>query len=1112
MQVLRLRPSLPSGQSSQPETPSCTYGGVMNSPLAWINPTLTPQQQDAAYANHSIAVTAGAGTGKTHMLAERYLHHLMSGYSPLEIVAVTFTEKAATEMRSRIRKTIQKGTQNPDWVAELEAAQISTFHALAARICREHPDAANVPPDFTVLDDLDGTLWKANTLVDALNQIPNTLYEHIPYSLMQTAIQAFLVDTLTAEQALQKGRNDWLPILQQARHDALANLLNDDRWLVAGDILHAHSAPADKLNAMRDAALESVAVLVGERATILEYGDDIAPVLNVLDKLKINCGQQKNWGGKDTLDAVKDAIKLVREIARDALKAGLVTLKPNEWDDQTEAILPVLREGFEVVRSHLHHAKQQQRVLDFNDLETHALKALEQLDVQHYYHQRWQVFLIDEFQDTNPIQGQLLERLTQGKLMTIIGDVKQSIYGFRRADVDVFKAWCTRLHPTPDRPVKELSLSFRTHHALVQRLNTLFEPILNHLHQPLDAYRQQEPPPSPHLQVFTVHVTDSAKPDIAQRRRVEANHLANWINNLLTSSAQVHDKSTGNLRSVTPGDIAILSRTWDPLEVYGEALEGLGIPILQAGGGNLLDTREVKDAWALLRFLADPRDDLALIAVLRSPFFAVSDRTLAQLAASLPEKMSWWKHLSSTDVTDLCHSHHVLQSLLNERRSEAPSRLLQLADRLTGYTAAIANLPNGRRREADWRGFLDFIKKREQSSFDGVSIVRYLRRLAAAEVMIPRPALEAGDAVSLMTIHASKGLEWPVVIVPDLSRKESTDSPAIRIDPQLGVALKLDDDDGSTQKSALYTFLNYQKHQADQDEAKRVLYVALTRARDRLILTAADEKGGGLDILQPGLDGMIDITSIEFDAECANPSEPCDPAPFPHPAHRLIQSSGAGLWELPVTAFTDYALCPKRFEFRHLQGHPGAYQGTELRNLGAEIGTLTHKALQHQVQEVETLAKFNPELPPEAIRDALNLAKMFHQSGVYAPYRNQPSIAEYPVTISVGTLSLNGTVDVLAPEFVLDFKTDQTINPHHHRLQLWAYATATERSTAHIAYLRHNVIHTFEEVDLGAIAQEAKAVAGGIGRGEFIPTSSEETCQICPYSLICDHSTISTSV
>ncbi|MGJ3253622.1 MAG: UvrD-helicase domain-containing protein [Elainellaceae cyanobacterium] len=600
---------------------------------------LTPQQQDAAYTTHSIAVTAGAGTGKTHMLAERYLHHLMSGYSPLEIVALTFTEKAATEMRSRIRKTIQNRIQNPDWIAELDAAQISTFHALAARICRDHPETANVPPDFTVLDDLDGTLWTANALVDALHHIPDALYEYVPYSLMQTAIRTFLVDPLAAEHALQKGRNDWLPILQQTQHEALATLLHDDRWLVAGDILHAHSAPNDKLNEMRDAALESVAFLVGERTTILEYGDDITSVLNVLNGLKINCGRQKNWGGKDTLDAVKDAIKLVRELARDALKAGLVTLNPNEWDDQTEAILPVLREGFEVVRSHLHHAKRQQRVLDFNDLEIHALRALEQPDVQNYYAQRWQVFLIDEFQDTNPIQGQLLERLTQGKLLTIVGDVKQSIYGFRRADVEVFKAWCNRLHPTPDRPIKELSLSFRTHHTLVQKLNAVFEPILNPLHQPLEAYRQQEPFPSPYLQVFTVRVTDSTKSDIGQRRRVEANHLANWVTDLLANGAQVHDKSTGTLRPVTPGDIAILSRTWDPLDVYGEALEGLGIPILQVGGGNLLDTREAKDAWALLRFLVDPRDDLALIAVLRSPFCAVSDRPV------------YYKPLSSKRIT-----------------------------------------------------------------------------------------------------------------------------------------------------------------------------------------------------------------------------------------------------------------------------------------------------------------------------------------------------------------------------------------------------------------------------------------------------------------------------
>ena len=142
--------------------------------------SLTTEQQTAAYAKTSVAVTAGAGTGKTHMLAERYLYYLRENdFSPLEIVAVTFTEKAAKELRSRIRALVaQKLPERTDLLAELEAAQISTLHALASRICREHPNEAEVPPDFSILDELEGELWLSECIEAALAQLPARLYSN----------------------------------------------------------------------------------------------------------------------------------------------------------------------------------------------------------------------------------------------------------------------------------------------------------------------------------------------------------------------------------------------------------------------------------------------------------------------------------------------------------------------------------------------------------------------------------------------------------------------------------------------------------------------------------------------------------------------------------------------------------------------------------------------------------------------------------------------------------------------------------------------------------------------------------------------------------------------
>ncbi|PSN17922.1 hypothetical protein C7271_15200 [filamentous cyanobacterium CCP5] len=1063
---------------------------------------LTKDQQRAAQAPGSVAVTAGAGTGKTHMLSERYLYFLQQGFSPLQMVAMTFTDKAATELRSRIRQTIvQQMSDRPDLLAELEAAQISTFHALAARICREHPDKANVSLDFAVQDEVDSPIWLAETFAAALEQLPGHLYEAVPFSVMRDVLQALLADPLTAKEALQRDRAAWLPILETMRQQALADLLASEDWHTGQAVLNTHAAPGDKLDVYRLDALEAIATL--------EQSHDLVTALETLKSLKVNVGSQKNWGGKEVLTTVKDAIRALRTLAEDALKAGLITLAPNEFDDETEAVLPAIREAFDWSWEFLQAAKYEQRFLDFNDLEVHALRALADPAVQDYYAQRWQVFLIDEFQDTNPIQGQLLERLTAKAILTIVGDVKQSIYGFRRADVEVFKAWQKRIHNNGE-PV-ELGLSFRTHHSLIQQINQVFAPVLDDLHQPLEAHRNEPLEPTPEIQLYTVTVGEEHKDDKATDttkepcQRVEAQKIADLVQEMLNAPIQVHDKPSGELRPIRPGDIAILSRTWGPLELYGNAIGARDIPILQAGGGNLLETREAKDAWAMLRWLADPTDSLALAAVLRSPFFAVSDRTLYTFAQSLPEKTSWWKHLQTVEDSMLARACAVFKELLVARRTEAPTRLLQLSDRLTGYTAVIANLPGAERRLADWRGFVELARSLEGGSFDVLAVVRRLKRIQAEEVKIPRPALAGGDAVSLMTIHASKGLEWPVVIVPDLSRSLSGDSSAVRFDPALGVALKLEDEAGDRQKSALYTLLEQRKKADDREESKRVLYVALTRARDRLILTSASPSGGSLDILQPGLDGLIEPEAVAFMPELAKPMPPVSPPLPPRPTQILAHAAGAGLAELPVTALSDYALCPKRFEFCYVQGHPGYREGDGSGEAAMAIGKLAHKALELKIRDFDELKKHAPDLTDEQVQDALNCAERFHHAPGFAAYREGALQWELPVSLSLGGITFNGVVDLVGEDFVLDFKTDRTFQPEHHQFQLWAYSQATAKPNAQIAYLRHDRLHTFTPAQLSELAASASTLVNGLVKGDFAPTPSETSCGICPYVEVCDH-------
>ncbi|NER39269.1 MAG: UvrD-helicase domain-containing protein [Oscillatoria sp. SIO1A7] len=1268
---------------------------------------LTPEQQKAAHARGSVTVTAGAGTGKTHTLTERYLYLLSSrGLSPLDIVACTFTDKAAAELRSRVRLAVSQ--QLPDsqrgfgkLLAELEAAQISTIHALATRVCQQHPEAAGVPPDFSVLDDLEGRLWLNQQLALALDKLPQRIYREIPYSLLSSTLRALLADPIAAERALA-GSASLTTMASQLQNQGLAQLLQNSAWKDAVNTLYNFAGErGDRREEARQTAI-AVVQEIGHGALgaipahwALGIDRDLAQsesesnleaktsklktqtlklrTLNLerLAAINLRGGSAKRWpdGG---FEEIRDAIASLKKLAERTIKQGLVSAETGATDEKLAAMLPSLQEAFALVRDAIAEAKRAARVLDFADLEVHALRALQSPEVRFYYRQRWRAFLVDEFQDTNPVQGEIMELLAgrqeeeQAKpadmepaILTIVGDAKQSIYGFRRADVTVFRNWRDRILSTGGEEVV-LSTSFRSHGLLLEKVNRVFAPLLGELHQNLNAYRTDAPfeaeadgdrrdifqgDGGPYLRAYAVKASKGI--NIDRCRRAEAIHIARTLEELLDNEVTVHDKNSDSLRPITPGDIAILSRTWEPLEFYGETLESIGIPVVLLGGGSLLETREAKDMWAMLRFLADSNDDLALAAILRSPFFAISDRVLAinfggsglvahggsgwvadggsgwvadgadggsgwvadgadggsgwvadgadggsgwvadgadggsgwvadgadggsgwvadgadggsglvadgtdggsgwvadgadggsglvadvadggsgwvadgtdggsGLVADVADggsqklgdrqkpgfsKLSWWERIKKLAIPELQRPVEVLEELLRERATEPPTRLLQLADRLTGYTAVIANLPGAERREADWRGFMGLVRQLEGGMGDVFEVVRRLRQLVAGEVAVPRLPLEARNAVTLMTIHAAKGLEWPVVVVPDLTRSRPTISPSVYFDPSQGVALRIADEEGNLQKPVLYLHLEKLRQEREEAEAKRLLYVALTRARDRLILTAASDRGSALDLLRPGLAAAgIEIETIPFTAEDVLPPTPPLP-PIKESYGELLGSVGSGLFELPVTALSDYAACPKKFKFRFLDGHPGA---GEAAAIGQRLGTLVHLALERDIRSVETLSLFDLSLEREYVAEAISLCLRWDELPVYAPYRKGDTIREQGLNLTIEGLSLVGVVDLLGKDFVLDFKSDRERVPHHHRFQLWAYARATERPNAHIAYLRHSELYTYSPDYLQEVGEEARALVKDILAGDYPPRPWPANCNSCPYTEIC---------
>jgi ATP-dependent helicase/nuclease subunit A len=1079
--------------------------------------SLTPEQQAAAYAPCSVVITAGAGTGKTHMLAERYLYYLQQrNLSPLEVVAVTFTEKAATELRSRIRALVaQRLPQRLDLLAELEAAQISTIHALSARICTEHFQLIQIPADFKILDSLEGQVWLSDGLQKALNNLSPAVFQTIPYSVLQQVLNKLLADPYTASKALQQGIQDWQKLIANAAIEAVKMIINDPVWESTCSSLEQHQGQAgDKLEAIRTSVLDAIADL--------EDGENIDQAVATIDQVNLRVGSKKHWQ-EDDLKATKKALTVLRESVRRVTSQGLIDLQLGDADQRLKLMLPALTEAHQEVTDYLSRLKLQNKVLTFNDLEIYALEALASTQVQNYYQQRWQVFLVDEFQDTNPTQGELLNTLTTQAELTIVGDIKQSIYGFRRADIKIFQQFRDRILSNGGQEVI-LSTSFRTHKALINRLNQIFTPLLAENHQDLNAFRHETPIEAEpgttfnYLQVLTVgdpfyelEAEKPPKPNKMQRQRVEAFNLGEKIKQMLDRKTPVFDQKIQKTRPIQPQDIAILTRTWQPLEIYSDALASMGIPVAPAGGGNLLATREAKDANILLRFLANPQDDIALVAVLRSPFFALSDRLLFQIRQSFPNQKHdqpancWWDEIQTTDFPELEHPVKILNKLLRSRH-QTPSRILQISDRLTGYTAVIANLAGAKRRLADWQGFQQLVKDLEQGTYDLFAVVRRLKSIYESEIAVPRPLLAVGNAVSLMTIFAAKGLEWSLVIVADLSRERSRSSSLVHFDAQLGVAIKSKNSLGNLEKPVLSRWLEYLQDKQERAEAYRVLYVALTRARDYLWLSASEPYKGELNRLQRGLTAAsIPTFTVPYTDAKALPPIPQTPSLLEIPT-LLLNSVGSGLSELPVTALTDYARCPQRFKLHIIDGHPGIGEGLASR---MQIGTLVHKALENNLTQPQDLIPFAEEEWSETMLiEAIALAQRFFQLPMYQYFCHTAIAKEQPISLQLGKITFNGVIDLIGNDWILDYKSDRNIQPVEHRFQLWVYAQALKYQNAHIAYLRHDFIHSFAETELKAIAPEANHLAQQIYQGNYTAVPTMEKCAICPYIAFCNDAMI----
>ncbi|HEY2847262.1 MAG TPA: UvrD-helicase domain-containing protein, partial [Pyrinomonadaceae bacterium] len=934
---------------------------------------LTPKQQNAVDAERSVAVTAGAGTGKTALLAQRFVHHVVEdGFSPLQIVAVTFTDKAAAELRSRIRAALLLAA-GQDRADEADAAQISTIHTLAARICRDFYDLAGIPADFGMLDETDAEILLAEWFDESLAVIAPETVTGLGYSWLGRSLRELFKDPPAAGEALIKDEAALREFVDRHREDCILDLIASDAW--RDTVLTIGTCKGSDKDAVEKRRQKTLTAM-----TDIETRRNVDDALTVLKGIATNHGTTAGWpnGGltevRDCLIALRDAFK--KCVDERGVEFG-------DADREMCRRIALLKSAFESATEHIRQAKLERRLLDFADLEHYALKALEHAKVRAHYADRWKAFLIDEFQDTNPVQERLINALTgAGVRLTIVGDEKQSIYGFRRADPRVFQ----RFRDAIDNEVI-LDRTFRTHEQLVRSLDPVFARTLGPLHQLLTAERVPAPHDGPFIEASSF-IDDDA--DIVQLRNLESRYVASEIARMLSDGLVVWDRSEKIHRPVRPSDIAILSRARAPLDLYIDDLLKAGIPAVNTGGGNLLETQVAKDVSVLLRFASDPADDIALVAILRSPFFAVSDVVLYELSRQKQMNETWWQ-LTLRSGSTVDRERDLLERLLAISKNVTALQFIQAADEMTGYTAVMANLDQGERRLADWFGFVDLLRRfASLGRSDVVGADRYLKELIAAEVTIPRPPLDARNAVSLMTIHAAKGLEWPIVFVPNLSAEARGSSSTVVYDAECGIGFKVivQKDDGTYKKEepSVYGVLKRQKKDAEDAESRRLLYVAMTRAQDRLYLTSAGKEANNFSLLADGLaDAGVDVQrhDLRFIPEAHIWKREIDASPSD--VHEQLVAVSPVLSSIGATGLSEYSICPKRFKFRHVDGHIGAGEGHAAE--AALIGTLTHTALELGLRTADELRPLSGGANDEIISTAMRLAEKFYSGDEFLPFR-----------------------------------------------------------------------------------------------------------------------------
>lgn len=1118
----------------------------------------TPEQALAINTIKSnVSLLAGAGSGKTYVLMKRFVQILRADLSvnPTNIVAITFTRKAADEIKGRVRQAVgecveqaQTDLERLRWqehLQKVESAPISTIHSLCSRILRDNPVETQLDPEFTILEDF-----------EAQDFFKETLQQYLRKNIKENAALRRLVQTY--------GVNSFVNQVT-ALGDKLSELVRED------NLAEPYLKAKEELPALQQKLFAAVREVIEAREALgakTKGRQTLTEAAGLLDEM------QKQLLAPEPDCSLLDASGVVK-VSGKALAAELTNLKNLRQElnhvllnakgcDLVQDWLAVLQEFYACLSAR----KQENNVLFNDDLDLLAIEHLQKNEaLRQKYQERYKYIMVDEFQDTNERQRQLIYLLCGNKLdntnnLFIVGDVKQSIYRFRHADVSVFNRVKEDIAQNAGKNLG-MKTNFRSTQSIVESCNTAFCQLMD-LPKEEICLEHHEGANTGGAKVCLLQVPYKSKDDDLGAKEDK------WQKEAEAIAAYLQQELPKVEPQLRPGaSKAILLRAMTHCEILRQTLQGYGINCVVVKGKGFYEQQEVLDILNLLAALHNRYASLELAGALRSNYFGLDDATLTQLFWQTENDKPLWDVLQAVGSGELqlnltpeqqALAMHAAERLRSLRQAAAlmalPELFAQLWDELKpefvlpqqeNGPSKLANIKKLRRLAQQ------YCQTKQASLAEWLQNVKDLRASSSKE---PAATVQADDALQIMTIHNSKGLEFDLVILPQLDKSVKGDTASIKYLPgkegeQGLLGIKVPDKEMQLQNSGVYELAKARDSELEEAESRRLLYVAMTRAQKQLLMvgTVAEEKLPEAVIGLPAAKGWWRQLQAVYEADWEKQESSCpwvrllcadalSPAVAQQGEQQQLALEPLALAPLPAyaacgrTCFTASALqtylhCQRQYYYQQVLAVPELEQtvaGEQAHELPASVtGSIVHKALElyngYNAEAVFAIA-LDEFAPGAAATQAKSMFDAYIVSDLYkALPKKQKRELEFVQPLQQ-ELAAEGVIDLLAFDeannmIIVDYKTGTPPEPDEVKLG-YAYQLALYKDAAEKLYPGKKVVraelHFLQNMSVWQLPLDKSYLQEAVELCEEISGKGEEddfacicndSCAYCHYAYLC---------